>query len=408
MTCFDSLTLAFVFLSNRSLHLLLFLPLFFCLTAIAYYIYTIYAAHRFFSQPESTNAHFQPSVSILKPVCGRDRDAYENLASFCCQQYSTYQIIFAVQDGADSGIAVIRQIIHDFPAIDIQLVVSDRALGSNRKVSNLANAFTKAIYDVILLADSDVRVKPNYLQQVVQPLSNPKVGVVTCLYRSITEGWLTELEALSSATEFLPGVLVSNQLEGVKFAMGQTIVLRRSVLEAIGGFEAIADYLADDFQLGYLPAQVGYQVVLSDHIIDHVMATSTITGALQRQLRWMVGIRASRPWGYLGLIFTYGTVASLLFWLVTDGSIFGWIVLGITWISRLAMAWFIGVRCIGDPVAKKLLWLVPLRDLISFALWCYGFWGDTIQWRDRQFKLTRAGKLVAHPSKLEKVKSVIS
>ncbi len=392
----------------ESLHYLLFLPLFLCLSAIAYYGYAIYAAHRFFSQTDSIDPNFHPSISILKPVCGRDRDAYKNLASFCGQDYPNYQIIFAVHDWADAGIDVIKQIVADFPAIDIQLVVSDRTIGTNRKVSNVANAMTKAHAEIILLADSDVYVESNYLQQVVQPLNNPKVGVVTCLYRSVTEGWLTELEALSSATEFLAGVLVSNQLEGVKFAMGQTIVMRRSVLEEIGGFEAIADYLADDFQLGYLPTQAGYEGVLSHQIIDHVMATTTFAGALQRQLRWMVGIRASRPWGYLGLIFTYGTVASLSFLLITAGSLFGWIILIITWTMRLAMAWFIGVKSIRDPVAEKMLWLVPLRDLISFILWCYGFIGNTIKWRDHQFKLTRKGELVAYPSLPEKVKSVIS
>ena len=389
-------------------YLLIVLSLGLCLSAIGYYSYAIYAAQRFFSQPERIDPNFQPSVSILKPVCGRDRHAYKNLASFCCQDYSNYQIIFAVHDWADAGIEVIKQLIQDFPAIDIQLVVSDRIIGTNRKVSNLANAMTKAEGEIILLSDSDVYVGPNYLRQVIQPLKNPNVGSVTCLYRSIAEGWLTQLEALSSATEFHAGVLVSNQLEGVKFAMGQTIVMRRSVLEEIGGFAAIADYLADDFQLGYLPTQAGYQGVLSHHIVDHVMATPTIAGALQRQLRWMVGIRVSRPWGYLGLIFTYGTIASLLFLLITAGSPWGWIVLMITWTLRLAMAWFIGVKSIHDPVAKKLLWLVHLRDLISFGLWCYGFIGNTIRWRDHQFKLMRTGELVAYPSNLpRKVKSAI-
>ena len=388
------------------LHYLRFIPLFLCLSAIAYYGYAIYAAHRFFSQTDRYDPNFHPSVSILKPVCGRDRDAYKNLASFCGQDYPNYQIIFAVHDWADAGIDVIKQIISDFPVVDIQLVVSDRAIGTNRKVNNIANAMTKAQAEIILLADSDVFVEPNYLRQVVQPLNSLSVGVVTCLYRSMTEGWLTQLEALSSATEFLAGVLVSNQLEGVKFAMGQTIVMRRSVLEEIGGFEAIAGYLADDFQLGYLPTQAGYKGALSHHVVDHVMATTTLAGALQRQLRWMVGIRVSRPWGYLGLIFTYGTVASLLFLVITAGSIFGWIVLVITWTMRLAMAWFVGVKSIRDPVAKNLLWLVPLRDLISFVLWCYGFMGDTIQWRDHQFKLTRKGELVAYPSMSEKVKAI--
>ncbi len=405
MICFDllfdslfgSLLFASSFASDPWLESsqFLLLPLFFCLSAICYYGYAIYAAHQFFSQPESLNSNFHPSVSILKPVCGCDRYAYENLASFCCQAYPNYQIIFAVHDPADSGIAVVKQLMCDFPALDMHLVISDRIIGSNRKVSNLANAFTKATHDVILLADNDVRVEPNYLQQVVQPLSNPRVGVVTCLYRSITDSGLTDLEALSSATEFLPGVLVSRQLEGINFAMGQTIVTRRAVLEEIGGFAAIAHYLADDFQLGYLPSQAGYDVVLSHHIVDHVMATGTAIGALQRQLRWMVGIRVSRPLGYLGLIFTYGTVASLVFLLGMKGSFLGWSVLSITWLSRFAMAWFIGVKSIHDPVAEKLLWLVPFRDLISFSLWCYGFVGNTVKWRDLQFKLTRDGKLVA-------------
>lgn len=386
-----------------------YLLLFLCITAIIYYSYAIYAAYRFFSQPDRVDPNFQPAISILKPVCGRDREAYKTLSSFCCQNYPNYQIIFAVQDWADSSVEVIKQIICDFPAIDIQLVVSDHSIGSNRKVSNLANAMTKARYEIVVMADSDVYVEPNYLQQVIQPLSNPKVGVVTCLYRSLTDRWLTHLEALSSATEFHPGVLVSNQLEGIKFAMGQTIVIRRSVLEEIGGLAAIANYLADDFQLGYLPAQAGYEVVLSHHIVDHVIATSTLLGSFQRQLRWMVGIRVSRPWGYLGLIFTYGTVASLLFLLITGESPLGWMALVITWTIRLAMAWFIGVKSIHDPIAKRFLWFVPLRDLISFALWCYGFLGDTIRWRDRAFKLTQSGKLIAYPPILpDPIKSAIS
>lgn len=386
---------------------LYFLSLLLCITAISYYSYAIYAAQRFFSQPKRIDPNFHPPVSILKPVCGCDYAAYANFASFCCQDYPNYQIIFAVQDWADPGIKVIKQIICDFPQIDIQLVVSDRTIGSNQKVSNLANALSKARYDVLLLVDSDVRVEPNYLQQIVQPLAHARVGVVTCLSRAVTGAWLTCLETLNLTTEFQPGILVSNQLEGIQFALGQTILMRRAALEKIGGLAAIANYLADDFQLGYLPAQAGYDVILSDHIVDHVIGTSTLIGSLQRQLRWVTGIRVSRFWGYLGLIFSYGTVASLLFLLVTQGSVWGWSMLGITWATRLTMAWFIGGQCIGDPVAKQLIWLVPLRDLVSFVLWCYGFFWNTIRWRDRQFKLTREGKLVAYPSQAAK-ESVIS
>ncbi|XGV96931.1 MAG: bacteriohopanetetrol glucosamine biosynthesis glycosyltransferase HpnI [Leptolyngbya sp. BL-A-14] len=379
-----------------------------CLTAISYYGFAIYATHTFFRQKRAIDPTFHPPISILKPVCGLEPHAYENLASFCQQQYPAYQVIFSVQDWRDSGVGVIRQLIHDFPDCDIQLVINDRTLGTNRKTSNLANAFAQAKHDILLLADSDVQVGPDYLQQVVQPLRDASVGVVTCLYRSLADNWLTKIEALSAATEFLPGVLVSNRLEGAKFAMGQTIVIRRSALETIGGFEAIANYLADDFQLGHLPAQAGYKVVLSHHIVKHDMAGSTVAGTLQRQFRWMIGIRVSRPWGYAGLIFTYGTVSSLFFLFTTGGSLFGWIMLGLTWITRMVMAWFVGVKCLDDPTAKQLLWLVPLRDCVSFALWCYGFTGNIIVWRGRQFQLTRAGELVICPPQVpERAKSLI-
>jgi ceramide glucosyltransferase len=389
---------------------ILLVSLLLSLSAIAYYCYAIYAAAQFFSQASPIDYDFHPPVSILKPICGCDSRTYENLASFCRQDYPTYQVIFGVQSWHDSSIGVIKQIIADFPDVDIQYVISDRDVGTNRKVGNLIHAFTKADYGIVLLADSDVYVHPNYLQQVVQPLSHPKVGVVTCLYRSLTEGWVAALEALVTATEFHPGVLVSTQTEGIKFAMGQTIVLRRSVLQAIGGFEAIANYLADDYQLGYLPTQVGYKVALSHHMVDHILPVSTLLKALQRQLRWMMGIRVSRPWGYAGLIFTYGTVASLVFLLATEGSSLGWLVLGVTWAARLTMAWFIGVRHLHDPVAKQFLWFVPFRDFVSFALWCYSFIGNRIQWRGLQFRLTNHGELVEYiPSMVsDNVKSITS
>ncbi|PZV16757.1 MAG: glycosyl transferase [Leptolyngbya sp.] len=375
--------------------------------AIAYYGYAIYAANKFFAGSSVYNHDFHPPVSILRPICGIDSKTYENLASFCQQEYPEYQIIFGVQDPQDPSMEVVRQLIKDFPNLDIQVTASLHTLGANRKVSNLSHAVTKARYDILLLADSDVHVQPDYLSHVVQPLSDPAVGVVTCLYQSITKGWATTLEALSTPTDFLPGVLVSTALEGIKFAMGQTIVIRRSVLEEIGGFAAIADYLADDFQLGFLPTQIGYKVVLSNYLIEHVMPLSTIAQSLHRQTRWLVGIRASRPWGYAGLIFTHGTVTSLLFLLATGGSVLGWSVLGIAWTMRLAMAWFVGIRCLRDPVAQKLFWLVPLRDVVSFMLWGYSFIGNTVEWRDRQFRLTRSGKLIAlTPNLPERVKTI--
>lgn len=390
----------FTSLTTFSLNVIDCLLLILCLAAVSFYCYTIYAARAFFNQPHRINQGFHPPVSILKPICGLDSDADENLASFCQQDYPEYQIIFAVLESEDPSIEVVQKIIHNFPDLDIQLVVGDasgdlsqRIIGTNLKVSNLANAVTEAKYDILLIADSDIRVGRDYLRRVIQPLQDSDVGVVTCLYRSLAQGWVAILEAIGTTTEFHGGVLVSNQLEGIKFALGSTIVIRTLALEAIGGFPVIADYLADDFQLGYLPAQAGYKVVLSDYVVEHVLASSTLADSIKRQIRWTRCIRVSRPWGYLGLIFTHGTTASLLFLIATGGSIFGWAVLGITWITRLVMAWVVGVKILKDSLAKKFLWLVPLRDIISFTFWCYSFVGNTIEWRGRRLRLTKGGKL---------------
>ncbi|NMG07223.1 bacteriohopanetetrol glucosamine biosynthesis glycosyltransferase HpnI [Brasilonema sp. UFV-L1] len=386
-----------------SLTIIDFLLLILCMSAVLYYSYGIYAGMSAAFYHPHVELNFQQPVTILKPLCGLDDEAYENLASFCRQQYPNYQIIFSVRDPLDCSILVVKQIIHDFPELDIQLVVCEETIGTNPKVSNLANAVTKAKYEILVIADSDIRVGIDYLQRVIQPLQDPNVGVVTCLYRSLAKGWATILEAVGIATDFHPGVLVSNQIEGIKFALGSTIVIRKQVLDKIGGFKAIADYLADDFQLGYLPAQAGYKVILSNYIVEHVLASSTITDSIQRQIRWARCIRVSRFWGYLGLIFTYGTVTSLLFLIATGGSTIGCVVLAITWVMRLVMGWVVGVRYLQDACVQKFFWIVPLRDLIGFVIWCCGLFGNTIEWRGRRLKLTKGGKLMEITDNFAKV-----
>ncbi|MGK7878363.1 MAG: bacteriohopanetetrol glucosamine biosynthesis glycosyltransferase HpnI [Xenococcaceae cyanobacterium] len=372
-----------------------------CLSAVWFYCYGIYAALAFSRHPQPVDPDFHPPITILKPICGLDDNTYKNFASFCRQDYPEYQIIFSVRDAQDPCVEVVKQIIKDFPEVDIQLVVSDRTIGTNLKVCNLANAETKAKYSILLLADSDIRVGADYLKRVIQPMRDPTVGVVTCLYRPLTQGWVANLEAIGVSTEYLAGVLVAHKLEGIKFALGPTIAIRKNALEAVGGFLAIADYLADDFQLGYLPTQAGYKVVLSDYIIDHEIATESLMDLIHRQTRWYLCTRVSRPWGYLGLILSHGTATSLIFLMATVGSGLGWAVLLTTWSMRLIMAWVVGVHLLQDPVAKKFLWLVPLRDLISFGLWCYCIVGNTFEWRGRKLKLTKNGKLVVCPASFE-------
>jgi ceramide glucosyltransferase len=359
-----------------------------------YYCYAIYAAIAFLRQPHPINPEFHPPITILKPLCGLDSDAEDNLISFCQQNYPRFQIVFAVRDRQDPIIKVVEKLIAQFPDVDIDLVVSDRTIGANLKVSNLANALPQAKHQILLIADSDIRVNADYLQRVVQPLQDPNVGVITCLYRSRAQGWGATLEAISTATDFHPGVLVSNQLSGIEFAFGSTIVIRQSVLAEIGGFAAIADYLADDFQLGYLPAKAGYKVVLSDYVVEHVLGNSSIANSLHRQTRWVRGIKISRLWGYLGLIFTYGTVSSLVFVILTQGSTLGWMNLAIVWMMRLVMGWIVGAIALNDVVTKKYFWLIPVWDILHFAIWCAGLFGTTVEWRGQQLKLTKEGKLI--------------
>jgi len=367
----------------------------FCLSAIWFYGYSIYAAHDLFSRKGDSAEDFVPPISILKPLRGVDSFAYENLASFCRQDYPNFQIVFGTLDPNDPALEVARQIQKDFPHIDIRIVTNRRQIGSNLKVSNLANMQGHAIYPLLLISDSDIRVGPDYLRKITRHLSDPGVGVVTCLYRSLAPGWAAALEGLGISTEFHAGVLTARKLEGMRFALGSTILMRREVLDAIGGFAAVADYLGDDFLLGNLPARAGYSVVLSEYVVDHVLDTASLADLLLHQTRWGRSTRASRPWGYLGLIFTHGTATSLLFLLATRGMAIGWWVLGVTLCVRMAMAWIIGIKYLKDPVAVRLLWLVPVRDVMSFLFWICSFVGNTIEWRGQRFKLAEGGRLVS-------------
>jgi ceramide glucosyltransferase len=374
-------------------HPLQLMFLLFCLVALFYYGLASYAAIGFLAQSPPVDLNFHPPISILKPLCGLDHDTYYHLASFCQQDYPQYEIIFGVQDVADPVIPIVQQIMQDFPAVTMRLVISDRIIGTNLKISNLANAQLEATHDILLIADSDIQVGPDYLINVVQPLSQPAVGVVTCMYRAIRQGGIADFEALGISTELAPTTLVSRQLTGMTFGIGATIVMRASVLAAIGGFKAVANYLHDDFHLGRMPANSGYPVVLSHYIVSHSLDTANLAELIQHQTRWNRGIRVSQPLGYAGQIFTFGTVASLLLLLTTAGSTFGWSILALTWTGRLTMAWLVGVQVLQDPVVKKLFWLVPLSDLLRFSLWCYGFRGNHIKWRGRQLQLTKAGEL---------------
>ena len=361
--------------------------------SIFYYLYSLSATIVFFSQTQAIDPDFSPPLTILKPLCGLDWESYTALASFCQQDYSEYQIIFSVQDSQDPSIEVVQKLQQDFSHLDIELVISDRAIGINPKINNIGNGATKAKYPILVISDSDIQVEKDYLKTIIQPFKDPSVGVVTCLYNSLTEGFLASFEALDIASQFCPKVLTARQLEDVKFAFGSTIAIRQETLDKIGGFLAIADYLADDYQLGYLPSQNGYKVILSPYLVEHRLANVTFNTFIHRQIRWFKCIRVERFWGYVGLIFTYGIINSFVLLLLTQGSLFGWSIFGLVWNIRFLTAYLIAIKYLKDANAKEFFLLIPLRDFVSFGIWCYSFSGDKVIWRGETYQLLPNGQL---------------
>ncbi|HEY6403581.1 MAG TPA: bacteriohopanetetrol glucosamine biosynthesis glycosyltransferase HpnI [Blastocatellia bacterium] len=383
------------------------------IAAIVYYAITVVAGLLWFADRRRQRAlglNYTPRVTIFKPVRGADSEAYENFASFLRQDYPEYQIIFGLRDESDLAIPIIRRLIADFPERDIELVISMDEFGHNAKVSNLQNMYAKAKHDVLLIADSDIRVEPDYLRRVVAPLrrqsslprlqagarvEKPQVGMVTCLYRGTSaKTFAGLLENIGVSATFGPDVCSARALQGVKFAFGSTIAMRRETLERMGGFPALADYLADDFLLGNHAAKEGLEVVLSDYVVEHVSAPDTFASMLRHQVRWARTVRVSRPWGYRGMIMTHGVAAALMAAVAWGFSGFALWLLAVTIMARFLPLFVIGVYGLKDRALARYFWLAPIRDLIAFGVWAAGLVGDRIEWRGVKFRVTPSGKLV--------------
>lgn len=365
------------------------------LAANAYYLLSIVAAFRFFSGPKVYESGKLLPVTIMIPLHGADFSAYDNYARFCRQDYPQYQIVFGVREAEDPSVPIVKQLIASFPDRDITLSVSEKTIGANLKVSNLQNMLEHVKYEQILIVDSDIRVSRDHLRNVLAPLADERVGLVTCLYRAAeTPDFAAKLEAVGITAEFAPGVLMAWMLEGMKFALGSTMATTRTRLDAIGGFPALADYLADDFMLGNLIAKDGFEVRLSDHVVETAMQPAGFRGMMRHQIRWARSTRISRPLGYLGLILTYGTALALLNVAVDRASTLSFVLLGATLVVRLTMGWMIGVHWLGDKILKKYFWLVPVRDLLSFVIWCSSWIGRTVEWRGRVFEVARDGRMI--------------
>jgi ceramide glucosyltransferase len=362
-----------------------------------YYIVCIYAARKFFiaqrrKMPLSRN--FVPPVSILKPVRGLDREAYENFASFCRLDYPDYEILFAAQEESDPAVPVIRKLISDFPGRKIRLLIGVQNLGPSAKVCKLARLAREARYDLFVISDSDVRVEPEYLRQIVEPFRDPKVGVVTALFRGNVKANLgSYLECLGASVEFTAGTLVAHVLEGTHFALGATMAATREKLEEIGGFESIADRHSDDFEFGNRIASRGYRVEIAPEPVWMIYNPQTFWGYLRHELRWSIGLRNIRPGGHAGLFFTQGLALTIAAIAVAPTRSLAMAYLGAYLVLRLATAWAVGVWGLHDPVVRRLFWLLPLRDFLGFPVWLASFFTNTIEWRGSRFTIHK-GRLI--------------
>ena len=339
------------------------------------------------------------SVSILKPVKGFDSGMYEAFRSHCLQEYAgEYELIFGAGSNDDPAVEAVHRLMTEFPERKIRLVICPERLGTNGKVSNLIQMLPHAQHEFLLINDSDIRVSPKYLERVmrqfVAPAKKP-VGMVTALYRGKAHSWTlgSVLETLGIATDFMAGVVTARIVEGgIHFGLGSTLAVRREALAAAGGLEALVDQLADDYEMGARIVAAGYSIRLATEVVETSIPAYGLSGFVSHQLRWARTVRDSRKWGYVGLIFTHLLPLALANLIASGASLISIWLLGLAFFLRLGVAMQVGAGVLGDRQVLANLWLLPLRDVVGFAVWVWSFAGNTIVWRGERFVL-KSGRL---------------
>ena len=361
--------------------------------ATGYQLFQVYATWRFLHRGRREARGPLPAVTVLKPLKGPGLDLYANLASFCRQDYPTYQIVFGVEDARDPAVAVVQQIRRDFPERDIALAVG-RMPGANRKVANLCHMMRHARHDVLVMSDSDIRVRPDYLQTMVAPLRDPEVGRTTCLYRGVGRfGLPSVVESLFINTDFTPMVLAAQIVQRFEYAYGASIAFRRDALARIGGFAPLADYLADDYLLGNGIAKAGYRLVLLPYTVETVLDAVTLRDVWRHLLRWSRTYAVQEPVGWFASVVTHATLWGVLAPLATGGSALGWAMLATAICVRLVSLSVI-LRMLGERETTRWLWLVPLKDLLTSLVWAGGFSGREVTWSGQVLRIQRDGRVV--------------
>ncbi len=340
-----------------------------------------------------------PSVTILKPLHGMEPQLEENLESFFRQEYPDFAIVFGVRDCEDQALTVVDKLQAKYPRVQTRIVVSGEPLWPNAKVYSLSKMIASSPDDFFVISDSDVLVRPDFLRNVIPPLLDPKVGLVTCLYQGIpATGLWSQLDALGMSIEMPSGVLVAEMVDGMKFALGAVMAVRRDAIEAVGGIRETAHFYSDDFVLGNRIADAGYEVVLSHYKVGHVLASRSLSRTLGDQLRWMKSTRFSRPLGHVGSGLTYAVPFGLLALLLGLSNSHrlhaGFELLLLAWLNRMVLALAVGWGIMRDRRALWLCWLYPLRDLLGFGVWAASFSGKTFFWRGETYQFGNEGRII--------------
>jgi ceramide glucosyltransferase len=372
---------------------------------MGYFVAAIVAARIFMSRGPAAHPGYAPGVSIMKSLKGLDPGMLEAFRSHCRQEYAgEYELLFGVSSLDDPAVLAVRELQREFPERSIGLLECPERLGANGKVSTLAQMAAHARHEFLLVNDSDITVSPHYLRRVMPhfaPVERPpvqhqpkQVGLVTALYRGRAHGTLGSLlESLTIATDFMPSVLVARMLEGgLRYGLGSTLAVSREALVKIGGFEAIADQLADDYELGERIFKAEYGIALSAEVVETSVPAYDWRGFCDHQLRWLRTVRDARPGGYAGLIFTQGLSLAVLNVIASGASLASFWLLGLSFFLRLSLAMMVGAEVLGDHQVLPLLWLLPLRDLFATGLWIGGFASNAVVWRGERFEV-RKGKL---------------
>jgi ceramide glucosyltransferase len=357
--------------------------------SLVYSILVIVAARRYLAVRPAVLAAPEP-VSILKPLAGLDLGLESNLRTFFEQDYGAFEILFAVREAADPAVAVVERLQSEYPQVPSRLLVTGEPPYPNAKVYSLDRMLATAAHDLVVMSDSDIRVTPRLLRAVAAEFQDSTVGVATCPYRAVagTSFW-SRLEATGMNTDFIAGILMARMIEGMKFAVGPTIVARRRALQEIGGFSRLKDYLAEDFVMGKFAAEAGWGVMLSSYVIEHHIGSADFRHNAAHRLRWARSTRRSRPAGYVGQIFTMPVPLALLAVALAPA---WWPVLPVAFAVRAAAAYVVSSQVLRERLNW---WLLPLEDLAAAIFWIAGFFGNTIVWRGRRYRVHADGRFEA-------------